>query len=196
MNNKADHENYYQHLKGISLKGRIYKRFFSSPLLYVCARFFGKAIVEVGCGTGSGLIGSFPTRVTGLDINSLAVEYCSSTGKNVKLIKEDGGFPLAGERFDTCVLDNVLEHIENPKKTLDECYRITRPNGGLVIVVPGLKGFESDQDHKIFYDINKLRILDNRWMLVCFFAIPSLFLSNKLSVRLKQYCIVAVYRKI
>ncbi|MEO8342473.1 MAG: class I SAM-dependent methyltransferase, partial [Gallionella sp.] len=150
----------------------------------------------VGSGTGSGILGSFPKHVQGLEINPHAVEYCKSAGLDVQLIGEDGRFPVADGAYDVCVLDNVLEHIADPRKTLDECYRITGENGGLVIAVPGIRGYESDNDHKIFYDAEALRLLDDRWQLQSLFSIPFLFRSEKLSRTVRQYCLVATYRKI
>ncbi|TAN70927.1 MAG: class I SAM-dependent methyltransferase [Methylobacter sp.] len=139
---------------------------------------------------------SAPYHLIALDINPLAVEYCKSIGLNVHLIKEDGIFPVANGAFDACILDNVLEHLKHPRSTLDECYRITRKEGGLIIAVPGVRGFESDPDHKKFYDAETLRLLDDRWLLQSLFSIPFLFSSEKLSISIKQYCLVATYNKI
>lgn len=187
---------YFAHLKNIRLAGRIYKKFFSSPLLYFCARRFGQRVVEIGSGTGSGVLGAFPRRVSGLEINPAAVDYCRSLGMKVELIKDDGIFPAATGAFDACILDNVLEHIENPRRTLDECYRITAVNGGLVIAVPGIRGYASDNDHEKFYTAQDLRLLDERWLLLNLFSTPFLFTSESLSKTVKQYCLVATYKKI
>ena len=189
-------EDYFSHLQKISFLGRVYKKFVSSPLLYLCARRFGKRIIEIGSGTGSGVLGAFPKHVRGLEINPHSVKYCKSIGLDAQLIGEDGTFPVANGAMDVCVLDNVLEHIGDPRKTLDQCYRITKANGGLVIAVPGLRGFASDDDHKKFYDAAALRLLDQRWELLSLFSTPFIFSSEKLSKSVKQYCLVATYRKL
>jgi SAM-dependent methyltransferase len=188
-------ENYFNHLQNISLPGRLYKRIFSSPILFSYARRFGPSIIEVGSGIGSGLLGSFPNCVSGLDINPIAVDYCKKKGLHSELINDNGSFPISDEMYDSCVLDNVLEHIADPKKTLNECYRITGEKGGLVIAVPGVKGFNSDPDHKFFYDENGLRLLDDRWLMINLFSMPFPFVSMKLSNHIRQYCLVAVYKK-
>lgn len=193
-NNKF--EEYFSHLRKISLIGLIYKRFFSSPILFLCARRFGRRVVEVGSGTGNGILGAFPKSVYGLEINSIAVEYCKSKGMAVDLIDATGKFPVADQAFDVCVLDNVLEHIEEPEATLDECYRITKKNGGLILVVPGLRGFRSDSDHKIFYGLNELANLDRRWQLTSTFSIPFAIKCERLSTHVKQYCLVATFKKV
>jgi len=189
-------EDYFSRLQKISLAGRVYKRFFLSPVLYLCARRFGNRIVEIGSGTGSGVLGAFPKRVQGLEINPVSVEYCRAAGLNVQQIGDDGAFPVADGAFDACVLDNVLEHIDDPRRTLDECYRITRNDGGLIIAVPGIRGYESDGDHRIFYDERALRSLDDRWSLQGLFSTPFLLIVEGLSRSVKQYCLVATYRKL
>lgn len=189
-------EDYFSRLHRISFLGRVYKRFFLSPMLYRCARRFGNRIIEIGSGTGSGLLGTFPKRMQGLEINPISVEYCRAAGLNVQLIGDDGAFPVADGAFDACVLDNVLEHIDDPRRTLDECYRITRKDGGLIVAVPGIRGHESDSDHKNFYDEKALRSLDDRWSLQSLFSTPFLLVVEKLSRSVKQYCLVATYKKV
>jgi SAM-dependent methyltransferase len=190
-----EYEAYYRYLAGISLKGRIYKRYFSSPVLFLHARRYGPRIVEVGSGIGSGVLGTFPSGVVGLDINPFAVEFSRNNGLRASLINDDGSFPLDDGAVDACILDNVFEHIKTPRGVLDECSRVTGRNGGLVICVPGIRGFEWDSDHKVFYDEPRLKQLDDRWVLTRLFSLPTFIRSKALSKAVKQYCLVAVYRK-
>lgn len=189
-------EDYFAHLNKISLLGRTYKKFVSSPILFWSARQFGKNVIEIGSGTGSGVLGSYPGKVRGLEINPMAVEYCQAKGLKVELIKEGEPFPVGDGEFDVCILDNVLEHIAAPAQTLDECYRITQKNGGLIIAVPGKRGFDSDSDHKQFYDTEALKSLDERWLLKSVFSTPFLFKSEWSSNNVRQYCLVAIYAKV
>ena len=190
-----EYEAYFRYLRGISFTGRIYKRYFSSPLLFFCARRYGPRLVEVGSGTGSGVLGAFPASVVGLEINPFAVKFSRDIGLRASLVNDDGSFPLEDQAFDACIFDNVLEHIERPKAVLDECSRVTGPNGGLVVCVPGVRGFESDSDHKVFYDETRLKHLDDRWVMTTLFALPTIIRSKALSKSIRQYCLVAVYRK-
>jgi SAM-dependent methyltransferase len=188
-------EKYFHYLRSISTRGRLYKRYITSPILFLCASAFGRKIVEIGSGTGSGVLGAFPSRVVGLEINPHAVDYSNSIGLDTLLIKEDGVFPVLDRSVDACILDNVLEHIESPGQTMDECWRVTQPRGGLIIAVPGARGFSRDADHKIFYEEDDLRQLDPRWRLERLFSIPTFFRSEHLSRNLRQYCLVATYGK-
>jgi SAM-dependent methyltransferase len=193
--NSDGFEEYFHYLKGISLVGRLYKRYISSPILFLCTRAFGQRIVEVGSGTGAGVLGAYPSFVVGLEINPFAVDYSKSIGLQNSLIKEDGIFPMPDESCDACILDNVLEHIESPRQIMDECWRVTQPRGGLIIAVPGARGFAQDTDHKMFYQEDNLKNLDPRWRLERLFSIPFFIRSVRLSRAMRQYCLVAVYRK-
>ena len=187
---------YFLHLKKISFLGLLYKRFISSTFIFLSSRRFGYKMLEVGSGVGSGMLGAHPKYVVGVEINPISVEYSLSKGLKSFLVDEGGGFPFSDNVFDVCILDNVLEHILDPFEILNECWRVTAKDGGLVVSVPGLKGYDSDADHKIFYDQSNLRNIHPRWDFQYMYALPSGFLSDKLSRWVRQYCVVAVYKKV
>lgn len=188
-------EQYFEHLKEISLLGKVYKKYFASQLLYFQARKFGKNIAEIGSGTGNGILGAYPDNVTGFEINPLAVEFCKKKNFNVHLINENSLCPVQDGQYDVCVLDNVLEHIADPSFILSECARITNKNAGLVVAVPGDKGYLVDDDHKIHYAEHALKNISKDWQLVKVFSMPFMLKSNFLSKSISQYCLVAVYKK-
>lgn len=195
LKSHSDFERYFLHLQEISFLGKTYKKYILSPILYFYARRFGSKLAEIGSGAGRGVLGQYPSCVRGLDINPMAVSYCQSQGLDAQLIGNDGIFPLLDGEMDCCILDNVLEHIDSPGLVLDECYRVTSAQGGLVIAVPGLRGFSLDPDHRKFYDTAALKQLDARWQLQSLFSTPFLFRSQLLSKVFRQYCLVAVYVK-
>ena len=186
---------YFRHLCKITILGRLYKRWNTSTLLYARARSFGPKILEVGSGIGAGILGAYRKKVVGADINPLAVEYCQELGLNAHLIPPDNRWPFPEGAFDACVLDNVLEHLENPSLLLEECCRVTTSEGGLVVAVPGSRGYQADADHKMFYGEKELSSLHPEWKLRGMTATPFLFKSRVISSRLKQYCLVATYTK-
>ena len=189
------HALYFAHLTKISFLGRIYKRYFSSRVILYLAKNFGSKIAEIGSGTGNGVLGAYPKVVTGFEINALAVDFCRGKNLNVHLVYEDKPYPVLDGEFDVCVLDNVLEHLSEPMSLLNECARITHQNAGLVIVVPGHKGFLRDSDHKIHYTEQDLENLSKNWRHLKTISIPFFIKSDFLSKRISQYCLVAVYEK-
>lgn len=193
--NNSDYETYFRHLQSITLPGRLYKRWITSPVLFSLARSFGPRILEVGCGIGAGVLGAYPGHVTGVDINPRAVESCLSRGLDARLIGEDDTWDMETGSFDACILDNVLEHVADPSLLLRECSRVTSPQAGLIVAVPGLKGFASDADHKMCYDEQSLRNVDHGWSCTRVTGMPMWIGHRTLSRRLRQFCYVAVYRK-
>lgn len=190
-----NYESYYSHLNSISPLGFIYKRYFVSRLLYYQAKNFGARIAEIGSGTGNGVLGAYPKQVVGFEVNPLAVEYCINKNFNVYPIGENSHYPANDGEFDACVLDNVLEHIAEPAFMLQECRRITRKNAGLIVAVPGDKGYLSDPDHKKHYGEEELKNLSPDWQLIKLFSLPFIVKSGLLSKLIPQYCLVAVYKK-
>ena len=193
--NSTSHDAYFWHLKSITLLGKLYKRYITSPYLYACARRFGPKILEVGCGIGAGVLGAYPRQVTGVDINPQAVGYCLAKGYNVRPIYADRMWDIPTGAFNACILDNVLEHIADPLLLLDECARVTGAGAGLIIAVPGLKGFASDDDHKRFYDDHSLSRLNSNWKCNHLTGLPVWIGYRLLSKWLRQFCFVAVYEK-
>ncbi len=189
------YQQYYAHLKDISLLGKVYKRYYSSQVLHYQATKFGKKIAEIGPGIGSGILGAYPKQVTGFEINPLAVDYCKTRNLTVYQISDGKNYPAENGEYDVCILDNVLEHIAEPAFVLQECARITHDKAGLIIAVPGVKGYKSDPDHKLFYGEQELQDLHPGWQLTKLFALPFFVRSQLLSDVIPQYCLVAVYNK-
>lgn len=52
-------------------------------------------------------------------------------------------WPFAEEQFDEVYADNVLEHLPDTVKTMEEIYRITKPGAGIFIGVPYWNSFEA-----------------------------------------------------
>ena len=50
----------------------------------------------------------------------------------------DGTLPVEADQYDAVLSFQVLEHIENVKLYLDECYRVLRPGGVLMLTAPGI----------------------------------------------------------
>jgi glycosyltransferase involved in cell wall biosynthesis/predicted SAM-dependent methyltransferase len=147
----TDFKKYHDYLHTRSFLGGVYRKFFLYPLL--SKHLKGKTL-DVGCGLGD--FCRFRPNTIGVDINSINVDYCRDRGVRAHLIL-DGKLPFADNTFDSVVLDNVLEHIEDPNQLINEIYRVLIPGGIFLVGVPGVKGYESDPDHVVYYDELELR---------------------------------------
>lgn len=97
-----------------------------------CAR-----VLDIGCGTGAfGTLLDEGSEYVGVDLNVEGSELqfrCSH-----RLISTDAcvRLPFESSDFDAIVSFWCLEHLPNPVSTLEECARVLRPGGLLVLVFP------------------------------------------------------------
>lgn len=179
---------YHKYLLKQSWRGDLYRKIWLYPRIN--KRMRGKAL-DIGCGTGSFL--KFRPNTIGIDVNKYNVDYCTKLGLEAYHVNEK--WPFADGTFDSAIMDNVLEHIDEPSSILQESFRVIKGSGRLIIGVPASKGFAWDNDHKIFYNENLLKetVESFGFELHEFFHTP--INSKHLENRMKQYCYFAVFTK-
>lgn len=141
----TDYDTYFEHLSARKRAGLWYRDRWLYPR--ICRHLSG-TVLDIGCGIGD-MVRHRP-RTVGVDVNPRAVAFCQNQGLTVQLMQPDR-LPFADGAFDAAVLDNVLEHLEEPRALLAEVRRVLKARGTLVVGVPGERGFASDADHKRHY---------------------------------------------
>ena len=115
-----------------------------------------KKLLDIGCDRGD-ITARFKSKakeVYGVDNNPQAIAHAKKTHKGVKFVLAKGEkIPFANNYFDTIIMGDVLEHVENERKTLNEVYRVLKPGGTLVLCVPhkGLFGFVDSFNLKFYF---------------------------------------------
>src|SRR3989344_3355922 len=95
----------------------------------------GKIIVDMGCGSSTWNQNKLP--VIGIDINKTMLEHAKQTEKLKDYICTDlENTTLPNSFADIVILSEIIEHVENPKKVLEEAARIAKPNAKIIITVP------------------------------------------------------------
>lgn len=184
----SEHIDYFEYLQTRSRLGAFYRRHVLYPR--ICKRLKGRAL-DVGCGIGDMLV--FRADTQGVDVNPHTVAYCRERGLNALHMEVDR-LPQESGSFDSALLDNVLEHLASPHALLREIHRVLRTSGVLVVGVPGRKGWDSDADHKVFYDENSLTTTVSAvgFSRIETFHAPFIR-SARLSRTLRQYCIYEMF---
>mgnify|MGYP001594880018 CR=1 FL=1 len=54
--------------------------------------------------------------------------------------------PAESESFDSIISTQVLEHVKNPRKTIEEFYRVLKPGGYCLITVPQMNEIHEEPD--------------------------------------------------
>lgn len=105
-------------------------------------RFSGKAVLEVGCGTGTDLIqfARGGAKVTGVDFTPRSIEITRRRfevyGLEADLLVGDAeclAFPDA--TFDLVYSFGVLHHTPNTNRAISEIHRVLRPGGTAIIML-------------------------------------------------------------
>jgi SAM-dependent methyltransferase len=184
------HKEYHEYLRTRGHVGLFYRHFFLYPV--ICRFLHGRAI-DYGCGIGDFL--RFRSNTVGVDINPYAIDWCRKLGVDAVLI-QDLPLPFHDNEFDGAVMDNVIEHIHNPRPILEELSRVLVKDGKLVVGVPGRRGYQHDSDHKQFYDEKSLsgRLHGAGFQRDKVFHMP--IKSSVLDDKLRQYCIYGVFRNL
>ncbi len=107
-------------------------------------------LLDVGCGSGYYLneMRELGWRVEGLDPDEHAVRVAQEIyGLKVNLgTLED--IRLESDSFDVITVNHVLEHVLDPVQLIQECNRILKPNGLLLVSTPNYDSL----GHRIFRD--------------------------------------------
>lgn len=184
----TDFNQYVNYLQTRSQVGKFYRFYWLYPKL---SKYLSLPSLDIGCGIGDML--KFNKGMIGTDINPLIVKLCKKNNLDVYQMQDDA-LPFADNSFSSILLDNVIEHITSPKPLLKEIQKKIKRNGIFIVGVPGIEGYKSDDDHKIFYTEDQLI------KLVCEFGfdytktIYSPVKSNWLNNKMRQYCIYCIFQ--
>jgi glycosyltransferase involved in cell wall biosynthesis len=151
--------------------------------------FLGRRVLEVGAGVGNQTQWFIDRdRVVASDIEPHYVrELRTKFGPLTHVRVASFRFPLSDadradlerERIDTIVCMNVLEHIEDDRRTLCDFARVLQSDGHLVLLVPAMKALygtlDENLNHFRRYDYQPLRDL----LTACGFEIEHVQFVNR-----------------
>ena len=96
-------------------------------------------VLEIGCGLGT-LASILPKNegfnYIGFEPSQVRAEFCKKRGLNV--IHGFYNFESINDYIDAIVIDNVLEHVFEPKTLICDMLSVLKKDGILIIIVPNL----------------------------------------------------------
>jgi SAM-dependent methyltransferase len=121
-------------------------------------------LLDIGCGTGATI--AHLRRyglVQGIDMSPLALRYCRERGESRVACASATHLPFGGETFDIITALDVIEHLDDDLRGVQEIRRVLQPGGNALIFVPAFQALWGPNDtqsgHKRRYRLGELRQL-------------------------------------
>ena len=111
-------------------------------IVRILSRHFGnqKSFLEIGCGTGfvlSGVAAAFPeARMSASEIDLAGLPFVRQRVARAEIFQMDACQIPFKDEFDVIGAFDVIEHIEEDEKVLNQIYNACKPGGGVIITVP------------------------------------------------------------
>ncbi len=106
-------------------------------------------ILDVGTSTGTNLrmlrdLGYQDVR--GLDMSPVAAGFCADKGFGQVDIGDVCDLPYPDNHFQLVLATDIVEHVDDDEKALQEIRRVTAPNGHVLLTVPAFQSLWGSQD--------------------------------------------------
>ena len=132
---------------------------------WLAERVAGPRVLDIGCSEGAlpVLLGRSGFDVTGIDVNADAIEFAlgllekepGDVRARIQLIVGDAfGSDLPEASFDSVVLGEILEHLEEPAALIAVACRYLKPGGRLLVTTP--LGYFPDPDHRQTFSLSSV----------------------------------------
>jgi SAM-dependent methyltransferase len=109
-----------------------------------------KRVLDVGCGLGMYVsrFRQFSDDVYGVDVDPDKIARASEWLPNLRVAQAEE-LPFDSGSFDVILLNEVIEHVDDDRRTIREAYRVLAPGGHVIIYAPNrLYPFET---HGFFF---------------------------------------------
>jgi ubiquinone/menaquinone biosynthesis C-methylase UbiE len=95
-----------------------------------------KNILDIGCGDGY-VLEKLHENSIGLDVSFTAIKNLKKRLVNKKVVIGDAEYlPFKKNSFYEIICSELLEHVENPEKVLQEISRVIKRDGNILLTIP------------------------------------------------------------
>jgi SAM-dependent methyltransferase len=106
-----------------------------------------RRILDIGCGTGATI--SHLRKygcVQGVDVSPLALRFCRERGEDRVVCASATELPFADNSFELITALDVVEHLDDDRRGLNEIQRVLVPGGTAIIFVPAFQSLWGPND--------------------------------------------------
>ena len=135
---------------------------FYEELATIFAPLAPRSLIDVGCGTGHLLrftvdrMAVVPEQIVGIDHSEAGIRRARELLPSATWMVADLYDAALRDQFDLVLCTEVLEHLHEPQRAVDELRRLCAPHGHIAITVPD--GAQDDwKGHVNFWDESQLR---------------------------------------
>ncbi|HEY3629448.1 MAG TPA: class I SAM-dependent methyltransferase, partial [Jatrophihabitantaceae bacterium] len=99
----------------------------------------GETVLDVGCGEGYGAarFAEVAGRVIGVDYDAAAVAHAAEQYPTARFVRANlAALPVRSQAVDVLATLQVIEHVWDHAQFVDECRRVLRPGGWLLVTTP------------------------------------------------------------
>jgi SAM-dependent methyltransferase len=108
-----------------------------SALVDLSSGLSTRSVLIVGCGSGVDTTVLQAEKLVALDLSWVAVSAAQNGYPSAIYVQADGTqLPFISGSFDVVMCSEVIEHIIDPDRMVDELARVLRPNGRLLLSTP------------------------------------------------------------
>lgn len=157
-------------------------------------------ILDLGCGTGYGtkILSGKSNEIYGIDVSQKAIDYAKKVypGPQYTCCSAEK-LPFEDNYFDAITAFEVIEHVQNPEKALDEVYRVLKKEGNLFISTPNPRRLDKKIKHLLFRKPYPEKVRPNIYHIKEFYydEFLNLLKGRKLEIKFKYGQGLPIFRK-
>jgi SAM-dependent methyltransferase len=106
---------------------------------FACRFVEDKTVLDVACGEGYGaasMLHAGAKHVIGVDASAEACMHASTKYRIETRVGNAEAIPIADGSFDVVTSFETIEHLPHPDRFLDECVRVLKPGGIIIVSTP------------------------------------------------------------
>jgi SAM-dependent methyltransferase len=116
---------------------------------FLAPQVAGRTVLEVGCGEGYGtdLLARTARHVVGIDYDALTAAHARATYQTASFVRANlAALPVPSGSVDVVATLQVVEHVWDHAEFIEECRRVLRPGGRLMMTTPNRLTFSPGLD--------------------------------------------------